>query len=407
MPDSLLIVGASARAAAFSARRAGFDVYAADLFADLDLRAIAKATCVSDYPAGLFAAARHFPSCGWIYTGGLENRPAIVDRIAGERPLLGNRGAVLKRVRDPFQVRRALTNAGLRYPQTCGDPRDVPPDGAWLRKAFASSGGNEVQRWRGSPRQPVGGHSLTSPSRGGEGIYYQRWIDGQSVAAVYVAAGGTARLLGVTRQLVGEPWCCVGAAAVDRPAWSGPPFRYCGSIGPLPIDDALRDQFMRIGHCLAAEFSLIGLFGVDAIIRAGEVWPVEVNPRYPASAEVLERAQGVSMIGAHVAACGHTQSLRGKGESRADGRAAESSGKAIAFAAQGFTACHELVERLLAMNDDPWRPQVADVPCAGSVIQAGWPVTTLLADGETAATVEVKLRERIQALGRLVATATL
>jgi predicted ATP-grasp superfamily ATP-dependent carboligase len=175
----------------------------------------------------------------------------------------------------------------------------------------------------------------------------------------------------------------------------------------LPINDALRDQFMRIGHCLAAAFDLIGLFGVDAIIRAGEVWPVEVNPRYPASAEVLERAQGVSMIGAHVAACGHTQSLRGRGESRADGHASEWSGKAIAFAAQDFTACHELVEQLLAMNDDPWRPQVADVPRAGTVIQAGWPVTTLLADGETAATVEAKLRERMQALGRLVATATL
>ncbi|MBX7072109.1 MAG: ATP-grasp domain-containing protein [Pirellulales bacterium] len=443
MPDSILILGASARAAAISARRAGFVVYAADLFEDLDLAAIAEATCVEDYPAGLVAAARRFPSCGWLYTGGLENRPAIVDRIAGERPLLGNRGVVLKRVRDPFQVRRALTNAGLRYPETCSDPRDAPSNGEWLCKAFASSGGNQVHRWRGWPPQPAGGHSVSSPSHAGEGNYYQRWIDGQNASAVYLAAGGTARLLGVTRQLVGANWCCVGAAAVDRPDWSGTPFRYCGSIGPLPIDDALRDQFTRIGHCLAAEFDLIGLFGVDAIIRAGEVWPVEVNPRYSASAEVLERAQGVSMIGAHVAACvegcvnapspglrppsppaargrGGFESTQpktvahcpeevqaGYGNRPADGRASESSGKAIAFAAQGFTVTHALVERLLAMNDDPWQPQVADVPHAGSVIQAGWPVTTLLADGDTAASVEVKLRERMQALGRLVATATL
>ncbi len=45
-----------------------------------------------------------------------------------------------------------------------------------------------------------------------------------SVSAVFLAAGGSAVLLGVTRQLVGCRWA--GATG----------FRYVGSIGPLAID---------------------------------------------------------------------------------------------------------------------------------------------------------------------------
>ena len=53
--NRLLIVGASARAAAWSARRAGFDVVAADLFADTDLQQLAKTIQVEprEYPQAL------------------------------------------------------------------------------------------------------------------------------------------------------------------------------------------------------------------------------------------------------------------------------------------------------------------------------------------------------------------
>ena len=51
--ERIAIVGASVRAAAASAVRAGFSVAAADLFADEDLREIADATRIRDYPDGL------------------------------------------------------------------------------------------------------------------------------------------------------------------------------------------------------------------------------------------------------------------------------------------------------------------------------------------------------------------
>src|SRR5687767_10917006 len=106
--EPLLILGASARAAASSAARAGFAPRAADLFADADLAALCRVTRIDDYPGEFPAAARKFPPSPWMYTGGLENYPELVDQIAAERPLLGNSGSVLREVRDPFKLAAAL-----------------------------------------------------------------------------------------------------------------------------------------------------------------------------------------------------------------------------------------------------------------------------------------------------------
>ena len=58
-----------------------------------------------------------------------------------------------------------------------------------------------------------------------------------------------------------------------------------------------------MGATLAASFGLIGLFGVDLILRDDVPWPVEVNPRYTASVEVLELALGRSLLADHARAC--------------------------------------------------------------------------------------------------------
>src|SRR5437660_693977 len=89
MNDHLLIVGASARAAAFSALRAGLEPWCLDQFADADLCARCPAVLVRPrlYPRGLVALARKAPPGPWLYTGGLENRPRLVRRLTRERPL--------------------------------------------------------------------------------------------------------------------------------------------------------------------------------------------------------------------------------------------------------------------------------------------------------------------------------
>src|SRR5205807_493928 len=91
--EHLLIVGASARSAAFSVLRAGLRPECADLFADADLRARCPVWCAppKDYPGGFLDLPAFAAPGPWLYTGGLENRPELIDELARRRqPLWGN-----------------------------------------------------------------------------------------------------------------------------------------------------------------------------------------------------------------------------------------------------------------------------------------------------------------------------
>src|SRR5436190_12739447 len=147
--DRLLILGASARAAAFSAMRAGFEPWCLDRFADADLASRCAAQRV---PAELFSEAleqmvRTAPPAPWMYTGGLEHCPDLVDRIAKLRPLWGNPGNVLRLARSPGHLRAVLTRAGLPSPRLGNGTCD--PGVGWLVKP--RRGHASIRRWMGEP----------------------------------------------------------------------------------------------------------------------------------------------------------------------------------------------------------------------------------------------------------------
>src|SRR5215470_12886144 len=88
----LVIVGASVRAAAFSALRAGLQPWCADLFADADLQQVCPAHRLAkrQFAGGLLPLLSKAPGGPWMYTGGLENRPNVVRGLTQFRPLWGN-----------------------------------------------------------------------------------------------------------------------------------------------------------------------------------------------------------------------------------------------------------------------------------------------------------------------------
>jgi len=388
------IVGASGRAAAFSALRAGLTPFAADLFADPDLRRRALVTRVEHYPEGLATALSEYETDGWFYTGGIENYPELVDRIAAKRPLWGNPGATLQAVRDPFRVAEMFREEGIACPPLATSPDGLPADGSWLRKPLYGSGGSGIRVWRG-PWPPADGTrqpAIQTPTGGtrkprGETVphFYQRRIGGVPCSAVFVAAGGRSAYLGATWQLVGTAWTGAGE------------FGYAGSIGPLPPQPHFDRQWERIGAALARRFRLVGLFGVDAILDGPTVWPIEINPRYPASAEVLERGLGVETVRMHLDAC-------------QSGRLPESlpragscwCGKAVLYAA-GDMVVPPQFERFAQEESRIWPwPNLADVPEAGTLARAGTPVTTVLAEGPDEATLRSTLRCRAEKVQRLL-----
>src|SRR5260370_4542101 len=253
MASHLLLLGASIRGAAFSARRANLHPWGADLFLDADLPLAGPSfQRITDYHQFL-RIGEQGPPGPWMYTGALEKRPGLVERITRRRPLWGNSAKVLRQVRSPLAVFQHLSAADIPCPQL-GPARRAGPL-RWLRKAKAGAGGKGISWWTGQHLS--------------RRHYLQEYIEGDSCAAVYVADQGRASLLGITRQLVGQSWLHAG------------PFQYCGSIGPLVLVTTLERSFLRLGNSLAARFHLQGLFVVDCVICENLPWPVELNTRYP------------------------------------------------------------------------------------------------------------------------------
>lgn len=384
MPEPLLIVGASVRAAAESAWRAGWSVTCGDRFGDLDLKEIAATTRVGNYPAGLVEVARSAPPGPWMYTGALENHPAVLEELARLRPLWGNRAATIEPVRDPFALRETFNAVGLRFPAVLpGGNRKVPADGSWLWKPRLGSGGSGIRVWSDSksPMEAVDRPRSFDPAKG----YFQQRVQGMDCAAVYLAANGQAVLWAVTQQFIGNDW--TGAKG----------FQYAGSIGPLRLTACVYQQFREIGRCLADRHALVGLFGVDAILQDSTVWPIEVNPRYSASAEVLERATGRSAVAMHISACRDWR-LPDVCPEEEEG---VWWGKAIVYARKDLHVPSEL-EQLARRRREQEGSRLADIPTPDEPIRAHAPVVTVLAGAGNRVDVETELRSAIREVERVL-----
>jgi predicted ATP-grasp superfamily ATP-dependent carboligase len=373
MRERLLIIGASARAAAASALRAGFSPSAIDLFCDRDLAASPRLRiAAADYPEGLPRIAARLPPAPFIYTGALESHPEVLARLARRRPLWGNPPSVLARARDPFLLRSVLLQAGLPAPEVRPGRRPPPRGGRWVEKPFQGGGGRGIRF--SSSRRPAAARSG----------FYQEWIPGTPCSAVYVATGGRAELLGLTRQLVGERGLGAG------------PFAYCGSIGPLPLGPRGEDQLRRLGTALVRAFALAGLFGVDLVARAGRFWAIELNPRYTASVEVLERTLSLHALRLHAGAFsahpGRAEKPGGPRPASPEARPGGLLGKAVLFAR------HDLVVPAGIGEGEVW----ADLPYPGERIQAGRPILTLFARGRTVYGCRKELLRRARSVERFM-----
>ena len=355
---TLLIVGASARAAAQSSLHAGLSPVAHDLFGDRDHAT--ERVDPSTYPECFEPILAKAPEgCPWIYTGALENHPDLIDRMAALRPLWGICGEALRACRNPAAVADALASRGLPHAKVSETDAGLPRDGSWLIKPRASAGGRRIR--------PLDHESLSQKRP----VYYQERIEGTPLAAIFCAGSNGCVLFGVTRQMLGR---------------DGEPFSYTGSIGPWPMSDRAREAILIIGETFANAFYLKGIFGVDLILDAHDrPFPVEINPRYTASVEVLEMAVGRSLLAMHRLAFEPGAIVESIDPSVKQSFA----GKAILFADRRCT---------LPMLD-AWHPResrgVADIPAIGATFAPGEPVMSVLARGSSLSSCTRRLDVRL------------
>ena len=391
-----------------SAARAGWDVHAADLFCDLDLQAVATAAvpvangisdAASRYPWSLIAASAGFPPyAAWCYTGAVENHPDLIDAVTRVRPLAGNPSDIVRLLRDPAHLAAAASAAGLSFPETRPSPDGVPLDGSWLVKPREGAGGRGIRRWIPAVADD---HTMRHAPLANQLHIWQRYTPGTPLSASFCFTQGAARLLGVSRQLIGEPWCHAGL------------FAWCGAValqtagGQPPDDDRLVAPLARLGDVLAARFRPVGLVGVDLLVdAAGRITVIEVNPRPTASMELFERSGAGSIAGIHLAACGCAMP---SGITLEQPRPLPAStwAKTVLFAAEPTLVTQQLIDRLMC-ETTPWTqadggwPALADIPRPGQTIAAGAPVVTIFAAAPTPDIALVLLRERVARIDTLL-----
>ena len=377
----LAIVGASARAAAFSALRAGYEVVAADLFADADLRAHCDATRIeSGYPEALADWLAATACDGWLFTGALENHHELINAMAKVRPLVGCSSGAIRATRNPLLLQPVIQAAGLAFPETIETGDKLPLDRSWLCKTYRSANGSGVWLLDGvEARERAAEHEA----------YFQRFVGGTSAAAVFLCSRQGSTLLGVTHQLVGD--AIAGAK----------PWHYAGSVGPLRISEPVAVQLAKLGELLSERFKLSGLVGVDLVIERDKAWVIEINPRYSSSAEVVERMLGVSVVGAHVKAClgepidlpPSVRSTRTVAKSSETG--ATTHGKMILYAKRDAIVDDEFHSWAMSQSSlDANACRLADIPAAGEKIFAGHPILTAFAS-TPAAKYDGEMKRRI------------
>jgi uncharacterized protein len=358
--STLILVGASVRAAAMSARRAGFTPWCIDLFCDTDLRQLTRNAyrCpAGEWPQGLLPILKDAPQAPWIYTGGLENHPNLIRELAEVRPLWGNGPNELLKSRSPFNVWKLLNEAGLPCLEVRDADAELPGYCEWLRKPLRSCGGGDIRR-------------VTTPLPEAEArernVYHQQMAEGEPYSSVFVGDGyEEAKLLGSTRQLIGQSWL------------NATGFQYCGNLGPVDPAPEVRATLWRIGQVLVEGCKLKGLFGIDWVLANEQPWLVEVNPRYPASLEILELHQYDHYFQYHASSF----DPRVVPPPPPGGRPSKV-GKAVFYADRDFT-----------MPRMGFPCTVHDVPSPGEFVQSGTPVLTLLAWGNTVSECEHDLKE--------------
>lgn len=358
---SILIIGLSTRAIAESAAKGEHNVTTLDYFGDQDQKGLVENYSLKRdfrFPfsaEGLLQASRHLRFERAVYISNLENHPAVVAELTHGRVLLGNAPVVLRQVRDWRVLRTFCQEANIPHPTTLlpGEEEAADPSVRWLRKPVRSGGGHGIWPWAGRPLD--------------EDHVLQAHIDGQPASAAFVADGQRSVVIGLTEQLIGqEP---LGARG----------YTWCGNILPLTLQPTERavvlERVERMAASLTARFGLRGVNGLDLVVADGpngRPHPVlvEVNPRYTASMELVERAYGLNVFSLHLEAmAGRLPDLSLAELIHSPGPCF---GKGIVYA--GRTVTMPETKGWTGLDR-------RDIPFPGERIEAGHPVCTVLAEG--------------------------
>jgi predicted ATP-grasp superfamily ATP-dependent carboligase len=363
-------VGLSARMLAQSARRAGLNVAALDIFGDRDTRRHAPlwfdigGESLSIDPQRLFDAlertARLPRMLGFVTGSGLE--PLMQELCSALRlpRLIGNSADATAAVREPRRFFALLDRLGIAHPEvSCAAPLDRA---GWLFKRADGCGGTHIEALDTTANKPAA-----------DG-YFQRMSVGRSMSALFVAARRKAFVIGFAEQL--------SQSVGNRP------FLHTGSIGPADVSPQIMDDVTTAIGAIVANTGLVGLNSIDFLMDGETFQILEINARPSSTMTLYETATPEAwprgLIACHLDAC-----LDGRLPMPCPPASTRSkAGQRVVFAPRSLIVSGPFSDACLT------DPACHDVPHPGVRIGAGEPVCTLVVTQPSTSAVRDELERR-------------
>jgi predicted ATP-grasp superfamily ATP-dependent carboligase len=372
------VVGIDTVSVAKSAKEAGYRIYAADYFGDIDLRRICSG-CEA------IIKQKRGKSCGRIeskfrpeaflemtrsllerheidailLSSGLDDFFDVLYGLNDLVPILGNSSEVIERVRRKPGFFEELKSLRIAQPETIivknvdeakaaaieiGYPVVVKPirgfGGLGIRTAHDSK---EIER------------AFLETSLGGKDLLVQEFINGVHASISFLVAEKNVRILTINEQMLGLHFL-----------FQQEPFGYCGNIVPLHFANSILESCKCVTEKISSYFGLKGSNGIDLVISGdGTPYVMEVNPRFQGTLECVEMVLGMNLVKSHIDACLH--------------------GSLPTIRERISTFCTRLIlyapERIVAPDLSVF-PDVRDAPLPRVIIEKGEPLCSIITEGK-------------------------
>lgn len=332
------------------ARQSGFYPLVIDLFADQDTFEISEqvrqveSLTSKDLSLAIDELIKLYPIHDVVYGSGFEKNSQSLFFLQEKLNLLGNSPEVFANIQDKSKLFDFLLENNIPFPDVCFSR---PETGKWLIKPQESEGGLGICHDNGCG---VVGNTN----------YWQRYLDGKSMSALFLADGKKADIIGFNRQ-----WTVSHA--------DGQAFVFSGIHNYASLVDQNKHIIVDWLAKLVPHFGLRGLNSVDFILHQGRCYFLEINPRPTASIELYD----ADLFAAHIcSSLGHEMKINVNQQHH--------KGYQVIYVASDFHVPEDII----------WPEWSQDRPKSGAIIRKQQPVCSIIASGESSQQVLAKLNTR-------------
>ena len=324
--------------------RLGFDCSVADLYGDHDTRLICEGRVTRLHKLSDLGDCEQLVRGHdfVVFAGGLEGCSTLSRRLAQWTKPAFTSGNAIEYVADYRALNRAMIEAGVDRYLFSRDPQQIDVSHS-VCKDLRHSG-------TARPTRPDDFYEGLQ-----DGLVAQRVIQGDSVSLIFCADNEGVKCLGGSMQLNGET----------------NPFSWVGSVSGLQLEPRDLRSATQFAIALAGGAELRGVFGIDFIVDEDGIWPVDVNPRIPASTEVV----GDHVMQQHLNAFGIDCPVAAQRDEMVNV-------KRVIFnqTSSPFIFDRSRIESIpIHFLDSNSPASIADVPCDGESIEPGHPILTVIA----------------------------